>query len=542
MHRWYAAGHVLTAPRPSPADRLWPLLFLGLSLGLAHHLLLFSGLRVVHGDEGDARFVHYVLEHGWRWLSGDALHRSFWDPPFFHPTRNAAAYSEVLLGVAPPYWLWRALGLDPSTAYPLWLCSVTALNFGAMYLLLRTAFGATPLAASAGAMLFAAGASRINQLNHPQLTAHFWSIAAIGALVAAFRSRGTNRAALWIGVAACSCVAQLYGGFYWGWFLGFFLLVAVAVAVVTPSLRRELKALVFAHPAALGISATVAAACLFPLASHYLAAARETGFRSYEDSLGMIPQLQSWFHMGDASWLYGWTARWSVFQKLPVEGEQRVGLGLLTTTVMVTACWQHRRLTPARVVSVVGVVVVLLATLYRFKISPWELVFHTVPGANAIRAVSRVGIWLLLPAAIGLALALDRLRLRGRNWAAVALGALCLLEQGLRQGGFDAQAAAADVARIAGEVRGCKSFFYSPEHPSTPEWKYQLDAMWASLQAGVPTVNGYSGKVPPGWELEDPVVRDDASARRISAALERWMRARGLAPAEVCRVRYQAPR
>src|SRR3712207_8932410 len=35
----------------------------------------------------------------------------FWDPAFYYPAPNAAAYSEVMLGVAPFYWAWRAVGL-----------------------------------------------------------------------------------------------------------------------------------------------------------------------------------------------------------------------------------------------------------------------------------------------------------------------------------------------------------------------------------------------------------------------------------------------
>jgi hypothetical protein len=33
------------------------------------------------------------------------------------------------------------------------------------------------------------------------------------------------------------------------------------------------------------------------------------------------------------------------------------------------------------------------------------------------------------------------------------------------------------------------------------EYHYQLTAMLAALAAGVPTINGYSGKIPPGWNL-----------------------------------------
>lgn len=104
------------------------MLAVAVSLLLAYHTLLASGLERVPGDPGDVRFVHYCIEHTWGWLVRHPLHRRIWDLPFFFPAPNVGAYSDVLLGVAPPYWLFRALGAGPDRAYALWLIFSTALN------------------------------------------------------------------------------------------------------------------------------------------------------------------------------------------------------------------------------------------------------------------------------------------------------------------------------------------------------------------------------------------------------------------------------
>jgi len=130
------------------------------ALLLAHHTLLASGLRRVPGDPGDVRFVHYCIEHTWAWLTGHPLHRRFWDLPFFFPAPDTGAYSDVLLGVAPPYWVFRALGAGPEGAYAGWLLVSTALNAAVATWLLRGTLGVRWLAAATGGVLVAAGAPR----------------------------------------------------------------------------------------------------------------------------------------------------------------------------------------------------------------------------------------------------------------------------------------------------------------------------------------------------------------------------------------------
>src|SRR6476646_7358941 len=125
--------------------------------------LIFSGFRLVPGDAGDTRFVQLLMEYGYRWLGGHEGGRPYWDLPVFYPVKNALAYSESMLGVAPFYWIWRLLGFGPDTSYSLWLITVLAATFAAGYLLFRRGLGFGELAASAGAWFLAFGSPRIAQ-------------------------------------------------------------------------------------------------------------------------------------------------------------------------------------------------------------------------------------------------------------------------------------------------------------------------------------------------------------------------------------------
>jgi hypothetical protein len=542
-----------TPPSTPPPPRLHgtPLALAGLLLALllAHHPVVRSGFTAAHGDEGDARLVHLVLEHGFRHLRGDALHARFWDPPFFHPAPNTAAYTETLLGVLPLYAPWRAAGAGEDAAYLLWLFSVTAGNFLAARWLLARGFGARPLGAAAGAVLFAAGASRLNQANHPQLLAHFWAVLAVGALLRLGREgTGRREGAGWAALLVGACVAQLYAGFYWGWFLGFLLLLALLAALASRTARPLLLARLRTHGAALALCGALGLLALWPLVSHALAAVREVGLREWGDVSYMVPRFHTWFHVGGEHWVWGRTAQARGFLRLPTESEHRAGLGYLTAALAGWGLWGGRRRPAVALLLAVTLLAVGLCTTYRGGWTPWWLVFHGVPGASAVRAVARIGVWLLLPAAVGLALWVSRQQGRGRGALGALAAGLCLLEQGVSGGHFPLAEPRADVAQLAARVReartreGCASFLYAPTRGAFPSYKYQLDAMWAAVEAGVPTVNGYSGNEPPGWELEDLRDPSGAPAAGLEAALGRWGRARGLREGDVCLLAVPARR
>ncbi len=98
-----------------------PLLLLAVGTLVVFWPTIVSHLAMMQTDPVDTRLNNYILEHGFRWMRGDEPHRSFWDPPFFWPQRNVAAYSEILLGGAPVHWMTRAIAVVPDTAFEVWM-------------------------------------------------------------------------------------------------------------------------------------------------------------------------------------------------------------------------------------------------------------------------------------------------------------------------------------------------------------------------------------------------------------------------------------
>jgi hypothetical protein len=520
--------------------RLIPVVFCLAGLFTGHGPILLSGFARLQNDLGDSRLNNYLFEHSYRWLLRQPGHLSFWDPAFFFPAKNVEAYSECLLGSAPFYWLWRAVGFAPDTSFQLWVLAVSVLNFAAAYWLLRGPNRLGVLASSAGAFLFAFAASRINQTMHHQLFPHFFTAVAVGALQIALETTDgrTAKRALWT-FAGCAAL-QLYASVYLGWYLGFGLLLAAAWALAVPPWRAKLLALVGSQWRTAAAAAVSMGLFLSWMVLHYVRVTKDIGSGAdWNEVLTMLPRGPSWVNVGPYHWLYGATSSWSIFKDLPMEHEQRMGVGAVTTALVLMGL----ALVPWRkgpgFWAVMLASTVILSSVYIADFSPWRGVFAVVPGAPAIRALCRISLALLVPASIGVARGLEWLKGRAGWWLALPLSAAVVLEQGETTPSYSRDENRADIAKLAAQVdpARCDAFLFSPTQGQLQWWKYQLDAMWTSMETGVPTVNGYSRTNPPGWNLKELSISYEDEETSIHNALASWEKARGLNADRVCWLR-----
>jgi hypothetical protein len=281
--------------------------------------------------------------------------------------------------------------------------------------------------------------------------------------------------------------------------------------------------------------AVLTAASLLPLALPYLEASRELGARDFAEVRSMLPRLKSWFHLGHQSWLYGGLSQLRPFTRLPMEHEQRIGLGLLTLGLCVAGFRALRHGVLGRLALGTTLLVFFLSSKWTV-LEPWYLVYSLVPGGKAIRAVCRIALLLLVPLGIALAAGLQAAQRRWGPWAVLALGTLMALEQGQTTATFGKEEHRQYVADITSRLgRDCQAFLYAPVQSLHPEWKEQIDGMWAGLVSGVPTLNGYSGSAPRGWPFSSVNLTSEPQERQLTEALEAWRRQHGLE--RVCLVR-----
>ena len=518
------------------------------------HPMVFSGFAMMQVDQGDTRFNHYLLEHGYRWLLSGLPWEEFWDAGFFFPAKNVIAYSDAMLGVALPYWLARFSGAAPERALQCWYFISVFLNYASFYLLARRWLTRSALAAAAGAFLFSFAAARVNQTGHQQLVGQYYAVLGLYALFWLLSDEGSarpraGRRRFWIAAFFGGFVLQFYGAFYFGWFMFFFLAAAFAVGLALAGGRRRIWILFKTEWFFIILIGALAALSLVPLVQQYLAAARDVGCRRFENIRDLVPPVQAWFHMGPWSVPYAWLGKLKIFRMIVSEHEQRLGLGLLTSVLVVLgyrAGWRDKK---TRLVAVVSAVTVMLVVILSSQIKGhtlWRYVFSVFPGADAIRAFGRIGVFMLL--FHGLAVVFFFNVARHRRTLFVIFALLCAAEQLVHTPSYDWRAARQQVSRLAGQVAGggdaaCLSFVFTPVISGRSfeySWKYHVDAMWAALETGVPTVNGYSGNHPPAWPLEHMVIKNARDDHTVTGALKKWKDLHGLHGPSHCRIKLDA--
>ena len=534
------ASHELQ--RTVPQSPAWAVVWWLIGIVTTSYPTFVSGFRLVQGGLGDSRLVNFTLEHGYRWLTGMPLAESFWSPPIFIPATGVTAYTDLLLGAAPLYWVWRWLGAAPDTSYQCWMLVCWSLNYVAFYLLLRRSLATSVLASAVGAWFFAFASPRMAGVMHQQLVIQFFMVLVLAATVEITRSPGRDtsptRTRIWIAVFFAAGVLQLNTAVYPLLYFSLGLAAAVALVVFSRPGRSTIIRVVRNHPATIAACAAGALLAAAPVILHYRDSAAAFGARPLPPH--HLPKLASWFLMGDYNLFWGW------LHDLPnLEWANRSlhhnGIGILAMMLCGVGLWHGRDRMIVRLMVAAVAVLFLITLRLPGDWSIWEPLRHIIPGGTSARAIARVGMVLLYPAAVGIALGVDWALLRRPWWVVLVLLAPIVGEQIHRPMAYDKVSARNRVAAIADVVpRDTDAFLLTTTDGPQDRFVHE-DAMWAALTAGVPTVNGRYGKRPGKcWQLRDVHHGNRRKTAKIRSNLDRWIECRELEPNRIAWIEFQA--
>jgi hypothetical protein len=475
---------------------------------------IFSGFARMQADPGDTVLNHYLLEHSWRWLSDSNYPASFWSPRFFYPTPDALTYSESMIGAAPIYWAFR-VACPEETAWQWWMLLVSGMNFWAMLIVLRW-FGVNPLLAALGGVLFAFGLPRQDQIGHQQLLPHFFAPFAVWFFWRLVNEPNRRAWALFLALTAAQLLASIH--------LGWFLLLGLAVWLVfltafDPALLKRLGAFAMRRPVFIAVTLGVWLGGLWLFFRHYYLGNADVR-RDYFECLFFMPRLSTWLACPQHS-VWGLYLAVDEPAHLP---ERHLGMGLAFLTLLMGglfAALLGRRSEGGRTRAALGpsavlacLALVVLTAKFGEGSSLWRGVYDNVPGAKSIRVVGRVCFSVMLIGLIGSLVALNdlletrvaspRLRL-GISFVVLLLAAGEQVR--LEADSFERRVFYPHANELALAFAGADVVFVQFEPPgNVNDLGANLFAMWAGLHAGVPTVNGYSGRLPAAYA--EAIARD----------------------------------
>lgn len=515
-------------------QKLSLLLIIGaLTLLCVYRVQVGNRFTVLLGDSLDGVIQDSILQHWYNFFRGI---ESWNSTAYFYPWSNTLGYNDGFFIQGLFYSLFRAFGADVFLSAEWTGILVRGIGFIAFTLFAADILALTFGWAVLGAAIFTLANNISVQAHHGQLLTVafapllFWLIGRTIREFYAVPGHGAGiRAAVWGTLTALLYGAWLLTGFYMAWFTAFFsALVLFAAASLGAAGRWRGWRPVRVWPL-IPIAAAFALSSL-PFLIVYLPKARETGMHSFQNAMVFSPSLLDWLHVGSDNFLFGGFDAWLTALIRPGfddEGEHTIGippvLALCAALQVVAVCKPRgqgpvllwRALTAATIATVVLSVHVGHFTL-------WYWVFRHVPGAGAVRVISRIALLLTVPIILLAMKFLQQQARRWPSWVIVPIAALLVAEEFTRYAPIRLQRT--EELRLLASVPlpppACRSFYVAvpADRPSTGSpvidslYPHNVDGMLIAEVLGLPTINGFSTFNPPDWVFANP--RDaDYSAR-----------------------------
>jgi hypothetical protein len=487
---------------------------------------LFFGLT--SGDTGDARIAMTLFEHWRTVILGRAA--DWRSPIFFFPKQGVLGNTDAFALFALPYTIAR-LKFDEFLSYDLSLATMFVAGFVSMALLLRDGLRLSHPMTLMGSVLFTVFGSIYQRTFHAQLLAVEIVPLMIWLAIAFARSTSTRQSSFIAASGAVVFGATCLTGFYICWF--FILLIAWAVIVANgiygpPSMLR--KALILAKAKRVGfiVFGACLLAALYPFLSLYLPRFVESGPQPLSEAFGEGRSQHVWdlvavgsnnFVWGNLLGHGGLGGRLSWNPSItPV-----VGVAMLCTVVASFVCFRVGDLsadecTRVHFVRVLGVAALLLLLSFvdwgAFR--PFIFYYQFVPGGSATRVPARIT--LLFPAIwvpiIMIGAFWTWQRAKRLRWVVLIVIGMMLVEQHAArlQAHTDVFVERQRLGVYRRPPESCSSFYVTgwirrPEESTLIEFFYgpHVDAMILAYRFRVPTLNGNSTVLPPGWKNGSPI-------------------------------------
>ena len=511
---------------------------------------LRTKFRLMAGDEGDAIVIATLHEHVYQSLLGRA---SLLNPPFYFPTKGVLGFTDAFLLNQIFYAPLRALGVEQLLAIEIMWMTLTVMGGVAFALLLYRFFLVRLWLAILSAGLFAFSHALYMKIIHSQhLAIHFLPIVGLLAFSALLRERPPARTALFAFAAGLLYGLVFTTGFYMPWFFTFFLLLALPVFVVR--YRATIVEYARAHRRRLTVASiagaagfAIGAALLLSIYGPAIATLRGMSANQY---LVTAATFRDIINVSDGNLLWGALLR--ATHIIPLDRLQMTEVHLAVTPLLVLAtvigtAWLLRnrqlsgyeRMAAALCLAVLfGYVTLYVLTIsFRGTSSLFLFVQKIVPGAIAIRVGFRSQVVSALFITLAFAVAAEAyLRRterqdaahpsagRGRALAILLLGGVLALEQvDLKSLSFaDRDRELATIASAPPPPAACRVFAIYNDG-SRKLQAIHIDAMRLAQRFGIPTLNGYSGGNPPGWDFGNVWEPDYIDKLKI------WARDKGVA-------------
>ena len=490
------------------------IVFSALLFGIA---FVFGPLRQLEflanmpGDIIDSRLNNYFLENIYQYLQGRSaslLHLSF-----FYPYPFVGGFSDNLFGASPIYVASRYLSFSPEGAFQIWYLSSFFVNFLAAYFAIKI-FGQSHCASTLGAIFFTFGLPVTAQIGHPQLQYRFGIALAIVyfyQFIEACDWRALLISIFWL---YWQFLCSIYLGFFTALYMigmiisvylyeVFWLKNSASLRYLSESYYNSLIFLSNRNKILFFISIVFYILAFYGLFYPYLKVSSLYHFsRQWAEVSAMLPRLGSYF-LADNSKLWG--AFSEKIKGIPIRWEQQLFIGFSPLLLIIVAIFVDKTLylsSKKYFCLLVSLVTLVTITINYNNYSLWYFL-HFLPLFSAIRAVSRIELLFLFPISIFLAAAIDLLlkkKFLPKLHFLILCSSILLIEvssvRALTSTKSEWRQRLSIKERDLEKNYADRTILFFSQNSFSFESE-ELDAMLVAHKSNLPTLNGYSGAMPP---------------------------------------------
>jgi hypothetical protein len=479
--------------------KILPFLLFGFGIWFFNVRILDFSFAYVPGDLGDARFINYLLEHGYQWITGDEP--SFWSARFMYPRPDTIAISDNMIGTLPIYSFWRVIGMEMETAYQFWWISISALNYWVCYFIVKRWFGRTDLAILA-AFVFAFTTFNLYQMSYMQMNIRFMIPIAIYAAVKLVETGSRKHFMIYVTAIVLQMYSVIYTGFFLLYFtIGFIVLYALISKNWSFFKNRFTRTEWIPTLSVSIIGIVLLGVLMYP----YLQTSNELGLRLFGEVKWSLPVVEAYLFPHDSS-IWG-------FLHNPMKPNvdewwlQSVFIGILPLIVMISIpflwiYWRVKGIKISKLIKTISITILIIALLFLRLDNGWTLyaLIFKLPGMNSMRVLNRFMHVELFFVILFLVLLLKK----HSQWIVLSTLALLIIdnsflpEKTIRSEKEVCISRRERVERLIRE-KGKDRNFYSAfvvQSSKEPAHLVHLDAMIASLKVNTPTINGYTSGCP----------------------------------------------
>ena len=485
---------------------------------------LLSHFHKVAGDALDGMLALAIEMHWYHVFNWTAI--GWRTTNYFFPIRDTLGYNEGFFLNGALLALLRACGIDAFLGLQLVDWCFRAIGFISMWTLARRCFNWPLLVNVLAATLFVtANCYYSHDALHAQFLVCNWLPLLILLQVESLRAAGRAAIRRFIGFAAA--FAGLLGAILiTAFYVAFFfiladLLVLVLLVVleyfatplpVLPAIRRYM---LFA-----AVQILFLVVCCVPFLMIYLPKAAETGMHPISDVLQYALRPTDVINVGPSNllWSYFYSRTlWHLFPNWAGSYENQTGATPILFALFLfggfflrstrTLGWPRAGLFA---MWCANLLLLVAAIRWPHWGCPWAWIYRWVPGAAAVRVVSRIQLVLLIPTIL---VACDVIaqgwRRTEMQMVFVLLACLLLVEQINNAPVFDIDRPAENAffASVDHVPPACRAFFAQNSRPG-PDfqslYRHNVDSMILAELSGTPTLNGFTTFLPPHWNLVHP--------------------------------------